>query len=752
MRSYFLWIFVGIFSVFVLTMFKLKLLEPMPGKKIRYRGGANGNKVVSEDKSRIYIYFGTRPEIIKTAPVIRRFQQSSQFDVVTIFTGQHPDLINPFLDIFDIAVDIWFDNVLQPNQSITDLISKIMLLTNKLKCRSSDIWMVQGDTSTAFAIATVAFHRGLRIAHVEAGLRTFNMYSPFPEEFNRKTISSIATFHFAPTKKNKEILLKEGIPEDHIFVTGNTVIDAVKYLQSHNKTKIPLNLQEVDLKDKILILVTLHRRENIHVIPNLYFTMKNVSCGKCVFLVPVHPNPNAGKAARDICKEDPHRFLCSHPLSYEEIHWVMTRSQFILTDSGGLQEEATWYHVPVLVLRESTERMEAVEAGVAALVGKDLKILREKIVALLNKSHPLWKEMSHRSFPFGYGNASEHIFNILESNKIFSAKEIIVNPNPPDKFPHARNLQPKNLRLKVFSPGTIGVVLQVFKRNSLRQQLEAVAKQTLVPRSVVVLQNGHYVDVSSTIQRFRLLHPKMEIQHIASSKNLRFHGRFYVAYMMRETYVSIWDDDVLPGSKWLDYCVKFSKSHGNALVGANGRNFVRLEKKEKKMLNKSSGKYDSVGHTWKMKQQDFIGRHDFVGHTWTLPREFLKYYLESEMLSLHTGEDIQLSFALQKVGIESWRPPQQKEERVGGIQGLGGERNVASYVQNQSPRELLFCKLLKAGFKPLSCTNCGDRKVIDSCIHSFEKESKLVEQSSQLTDRLHNNEIAWTVTNLTKPL
>ena len=200
--------------------------------------------------------------------------------------------------------------------------------------------------------------------------------------------------------------------------------------------------------------------------------------------------------------------------------------------------------------------------------------------------------------------------------------------------------------------------------------------------------------------------------------------------MMRETYVSIWDDDVLPGSEWLEHCVNFSKSHGNALVGANGRIFVKLEKK---------------GHKWKMIQNEFTGRNDFVGHTWTLPREFLKYYLESDMLSLHTGEDIQLSFALQKVGIESWKPPLRKNKSAGNF-GQAANK-FASYMQNQAPRQLLFCKILKVGFKPLKCSNCNDHKAIDSCIHSFKNESKLVEESSQLTDKGHNNMIAWTVNN-----
>ena len=450
--------------------------------------------------------------------------------------------------------------------------------------------------------------------------------------------------------------------------------------------------------------------------------MKNVSCGKCVFLVPVHPNPNAGKAARDICEKDPDRFLCSHPLSYEEVHWVMTRSQFILTDSGGLQEEATWYHVPVLVLRESTERMEAVEAGVAALVGKDLNILREKMIALLNKSHPLWKQMSHKSFPFGYGNASEQILNILELSIENVTRDIIVKPPSMGMlYPNIHEI----LRSKEFSQVTIGVVLQVFKRNTLIQQLEAAANQTLLPQTVLVLQNAHYIDVSSTIEHFRAKYTKIEVQHIASSKNLRFHGRFYMAYMMKETYVSVWDDDVIPQSEWLQYCVEFSKSHGNALIGANGRTFV------------------SIGE--KMKQREFTGRNDFVGHTWTLPREFLKYYLESEMLSLHTGEDIQLSFALQKVGIESWKPPLGKKKRAGNLSNAPNK--FASYVQNQSPRELLFCKILKAGFKPLRCGNCNDTKIIDDCILRYQKKSQQIEQFSQEIDKFYNELIAWTANN-----
>ena len=444
----------------------------------------------------------------------------------------------------------------------------IMIESEWLPHRESDIWMVQGDTSTAFAIATVAFHRGLRIAHVEAGLRTFNMYSPFPEEFNRKTISSIATYHFAPTQKNKNNLLKEGIPEDRIFVTGNTVLDAVRYLNSENRTRKPQFLKEVNLSDKRLVLITLHRRENIGIISKTLSTIQEIPCSKCLFIVPVHINPNAGKPTKIGCEKDPKRFMCTEPLAYEEIHWIIKRSHFILTDSGGLQEEATWYQVPVVVLRKYSDRMEAVEAGIAALVGQDWSLLRETMKALLDTSNSLWKRMTQPHFPFGYGNSSEQIVNILESTEIHLEKNFLLAP--PDLSIQV------NHRLNTFYPIEIGVVLQVFKRNTLQKQLEAAVKQTLLPKTIIVLQNGHYVEVAEITQTFRLLHPQVELQHIAASKNLRFHGKFHVAYMMKESYVSVWDDDVFPRPEWLQYCVDFSKSHGNALVGSHGKLFIRI--------------------------------------------------------------------------------------------------------------------------------------------------------------------------------
>ena len=288
------------------------------------------------------------------------------------------------------------------------------------------------------------------------------------------------------------------------------------------------------------------------------------------------------------------------------------------------------------------------------------------------------------------------------------------------------NYSMEDLRTKKFQPVNIGVVLQVYKRNSLKLQLEAVANQTLLPTTVIVLQNGYYVDVSQIITEFRKTHPHMEIEHIASSKNLRYHGRFYMAYMMKETYVSVWDDDMFPKSQWLQYCVDQSKLYGNALVTANGLTFIRIHENE-------------IPHT-----KFYEGLNDFGGHTWTLPKQFLKYYLEMEMPTLFTGEDILLSYALQQKGIITWKPPYKEDERIAihDYKTFGDDEN-ASWRRDQSPRWYLFCKLLKMGFKTLTCENCSDERVLNACLVLFEKQAKVAEDEAEIEDSKDNNRVVW---------
>ena len=667
----------------------------------------------SKIKQNIYVFFGTRPEVIKLSQVLKEFSRSPRFNLITVFTGQHPHLIKPFLNIFDIKVDIWLNNTFVKNQPLTELIGRLLLnLSDQVTLNETDIWIVQGDTTTTLAVALLAFHNGIRIAHVEAGLRTFNMYSPFPEEFNRKTISSISTFHFAPTENNRQHLVNEGIPTDHIFITGNTVIDAVKYLHENKKCIIPHSLENIDISNRILILLTLHRRENILFMSELYSAIASFPCIKCLYIVPVHPNPKAGTSAKHICKLNPNKFFCVPPLSFEELHWVMNQSHVILTDSGGLQEEATWYHTPTLVLRENTERPEAVNAGVAYLVGKNIEILEQKLEKLLNSSSQLWKSMSRNIYPFGYGNSSKKIYDIITSHINMSTRNVILNP------PTVKNM--------IFSKPnhqSVCVVLQVFKRNTISEQLKSIFKQSLVPSTVLILQNGYYLDISKVLDTFRIKYPNVQIIHITSSTHLRFHERFHLAFMMKESFVSVWDDDALPEEQWIEYCINYSISHNYALIGAKGRTFIKIENN-------------------KIVQKEFYGENDFVAHTWTLLRENLKFYVTSQIIrsTQHISEDVQLSFALQKVGIKSIKPPYEKNKSAFNTKEVTDRHS--SRKTDQAPRELLFCKILKYGFKTLKCSNCHETKTLNDCIKHYKLKGHGIENNFENVYLNENSKIA----------
>ncbi len=439
------------------------------------------------------------------------------------------------------------------------------------------------------------------------------------------------------------------------------------------------------------------------------------------------------------------RFWCVPALSYEELHWVLGHSQAVLTDSGGLQEEATWYPIPSLILRNSTDRPEAITAQCGTLVGTDPNEVTVKLQTLLQilvtkKNHN--KLMSQCSFPFGHGNASEKILDILLSHENVSlsdaAKRIPYQSLPSTNKKVNTKFSLKNKSkitqntdvdfiTKIFN-STIGVVLQVYKRNTLEFQLDSILSQTLVPRTVIVLQNGFHVNISQIILNFRKRHPHIELQHIASSKNLRFHGRFHMAYMMQEDWVSIWDDDVQPKSQWLQYSIEYSKKNGNALVGANGRTFVNIDAEKCK-----------VKERW-----DQVGENDFVGHIWTLPRVFLKYLLEMKLITEHTGEDVQLSFALQKHGIRSVWPQMGQEKSAHDMPSFFYDQNAASRL-DQAPRQVLFFQLLRYGFKTLKCSNCHNSDVIHKCINFLQATAKKVTKLAKIDDAVHNRNISWHV-------
>ena len=361
-------------------------------------------------KKKILVVFGTRPEAIKMAPLIKVLDIN--FDVIVCVTAQHREMMDQVLNIFDIN-PIYDLNIMKPGQDLYDITTKILIGMKKVlnEC-SPDMVLVHGDTSTTMATAISAFYAGIPIGHVEAGLRTFNMKAPFPEEFNRKITAAITDIHFAPTKKAYQNLIQEGIKEDSILITGNTVIDALYLaLDKAKKLKFPDTLIEdcpflLDTKDNKLILITGHRRENFG--DGFEQICKGIAQAatkypEINFIYPVHLNPNVQEPVKRILSSFENIFLVE-PLDYLPFIKLMDKSYFILTDSGGIQEEAPSLGKPVLVMRDETERPEGVSAGTVKLIGTEHQQIFSNI-ELLIENEEIYIQMSQAHNPFGNGTA-----------------------------------------------------------------------------------------------------------------------------------------------------------------------------------------------------------------------------------------------------------------------------------------------------------------------------------------------------------
>lgn len=367
------------------------------------------------------IIFGTRPEAIKMAPLIKEFNKSPEkFDTRVCVTAQHREMLDQVLAFFEITPEYDLD-LMKPNQNLFTLTSDIITgLKPVLEDFSPDYVYVHGDTTTTMAASLAAFYAGAKVCHVEAGLRTFNKKSPFPEEMNRCVTGVIADLHFAPTKTSEENLLKENKSAESIMVTGNTVIDALR-LSVDKVTSPKFEHKEIEAIKKILrpkrklILVTGHRRENhgqgfIDICKALKIIASNHPDVEIIY--PVHLNPNVQKPVYDLLDDIKNIHLIA-PLSYPSFVWLMHRSYLIITDSGGIQEEAPSLGKPVLVLRDTTERPEAVASGTVLLVGTDVdKITLETQKLLTNQQH--YKEMSSRHNPYGDGTACTKIVEFID--------------------------------------------------------------------------------------------------------------------------------------------------------------------------------------------------------------------------------------------------------------------------------------------------------------------------------------------------
>ena len=371
---------------------------------------------------KILICFGTRPEAIKVAPVYHELIKEGVFEVKTCITAQHREMLDQVLDFFEIQADYDLD-LMQKNQSLNQLSSRILSsIDSVLLDFQPDYVVVHGDTTTSSMVALAAFHRGIKVAHVEAGLRTFNKLSPFPEELNRQLTSRIADIHFAPTSWAAQNLLDEKIAPSTVAVTGNTVIDALffglkKIANGYAGADIDW-VKSIVQKDKKIILITGHRRENFgRGFEELCEAIKEISQDKNVQVIyPVHLNPNVRKPIAEILGESHKETLTNvfliEPLDYLPFVYLMNHSTIVLTDSGGIQEEAPGLGKPVLVMRDTTERPEALEAGTVKLVGTGYNSIIDNVSDLL-ENKDLYRQMSKAQNPYGDGKTSQSIVNIL---------------------------------------------------------------------------------------------------------------------------------------------------------------------------------------------------------------------------------------------------------------------------------------------------------------------------------------------------
>lgn len=378
------------------------------------------------------LIFGTRPEAIKMAPLVKEFQKySNYFKTIVCVTGQHREMLDQVLKIFEIIPD--YDlNIMKQGQDLYDVTSRVMLgLRDVFKESTPDVVLVHGDTTTSAASALAAFYQQIPVAHIEAGLRTHNIYSPWPEEMNRQLTGRIATYHFAPTPLSRENLLKEGISESAITVTGNTVIDALYWVvdKIKNDTKLQGDLTHI-LRDagydisrlesgRKLVLITGHRRENFgDGFINMCTAIKDLShkYQDADFVYPMHLNPNVRKPIREVFGEDLSNLgnmFFIEPLEYLSFVYLMEKSTLVLTDSGGIQEEAPGLGKPVLVMRDTTERPEALSAGTVKLVGTDYNKIVGEVSALLDDVEA-YAKMSQAVNPYGDGLACGRIVETLK--------------------------------------------------------------------------------------------------------------------------------------------------------------------------------------------------------------------------------------------------------------------------------------------------------------------------------------------------
>jgi len=649
---------------------------------------------------RVMLLFGTRPEAVKMAPVILEIFKSPTMKPIVVSTGQHKEMLLQTLRDFGLQETLDYDlGLMEPRQSLADLSSRaIATVTKIITLECPDIVLVQGDTTTAFMAALAAFYSKIPIGHIEAGLRTHNKYSPFPEEVNRQSISTMATYHFVPTRYAASNLYREGRYEN-VYVTGNTVVDALYSLKNKGpSTELNEHLGRVNARaiahPQRMLLLTTHRRENfgkplidiLTAISSLLLQHEDISV-----MFPIHLNPEVStavesyfgkydyeqlKACRAFDKssnrEHLNRFFLLSPLQHSDLLGLIDLSYFVMTDSGGIQEEAITLGKPVLVLRESTERPEGIIAGASKLVGSNTSLIINWAQTLLQDGST-YDRMCNSKHLFGDGHAAEKIVRILEHTC-----------DGQDGSPHIAPLlagKAKQTRLRIYD---LVVVLTIWKRKTLEEIIRMVQQQTALPGqqvAVILFQNGEHVNISTSVERWSRKESwsgcSVDVIHVANIIETGYYGRFLSPLLVTasdDAKFIILDDDILFGRRYFENM--FRVVENGSLATRNGR-----------FLGEGMREFDWREY-WSEGDVDSFNiddEYDFGGHIWAGNIAWLRTAWHYPPPLLYNAEDFWISAVLKReLGVATKRPRCPAPDAMGDVELCACSMKVAN--EHKAPK------------------------------------------------------------------
>ena len=661
----------------------------------------------------IMLIFGTRPEAIKLAPVIKELRKSTVFKTTVVSTGQHKQMLEQVLLQFDLKGAVDYDlNLMKPGQTLSDLSVRVInALDQVMRIECPDLLLVQGDTTTAFTGALAAYYLRIPVGHVEAGLRTRNIYSPFPEEVNRQAISAIASYNFAPTNLAADNLRAEG-RTCNVYITGNTVVDALLTLKNEPPSSRVLEVSEViksrqeAVSSPKTILLTAHRRENLgEPLTRIFSAISTLlkEHDDIVVVYPIHLNPEVRTTAvkyfgteifsrlrRNLPQLDSSnithldRLLIVPPVDHSDLVALIQHSFFILTDSGGIQEEAITLGKPVLILRDTTERPEGILAGASHLVGSREDTIVEWSNLLLKDSR-MYDKMSNSKFLFGDGSAARQIVHLLEHADLVKVKSgsqcsrDVSEQHP--KLPEAdaelkchmrtRADCKRQLPEEVSSSGRnphndtaqhveveydIVVVVTVWKRNTVAELLKMISTQTALYQrcvAVILFQNGEHVNISAVVHQWSQPSAwgniSVGIKHVVSKVETGYYGRFASPLFVRSSSAArfiLLDDDIIFGDRYFENMLRVVDD--GFLATRNGR-----------FLDDSYREFDWRGF-WRQGDVDTFDEddvYDFGGHIWAGRISWLRVAWQNPPPLMYNAEDFWISAVLKReLGIDTKRP------------------------------------------------------------------------------------------------